>query len=44
MRVLNPDWFVQLGTMSETKWLILGVSAPSPAQTTCEQASRAVAH
>jgi hypothetical protein len=44
MRDLNPDWFVRLGTMSETKWLILGVSAPSPTQAACEQASRAAAH
>ena len=44
MRALNPDWFVQLGTMSETKWLIFGVSAPSPAQAVCEQASRTAAH
>jgi hypothetical protein len=44
MRGLNPDWFVQLGTMSETKWLILGVSAPSPTQAASDQASRAAAH
>jgi hypothetical protein len=41
MRGLNPDWFVRLGTMSETKWLIYGVSAPRPTQAACEQASRA---
>jgi hypothetical protein len=44
MRALNPDWFVQLGTINETKWLIFGVSAPSPAQAACEQASRTAAH
>lgn len=41
MRELNPDWFVQVGTMSETQWLIYGVSAPKPVPGACEEASRA---
>jgi len=41
MRELNPDWFVQVGTMSETQWLVFGVSAPTPAPGACEEASRA---
>lgn len=41
MRELNPDWFVQVGTMSETQWLVYGVSAPKPVPGACEEASRA---
>lgn len=41
MRDLNPDWFVQVGTMSETGWQVYGVSAPKPAAAACEGASRA---
>jgi len=41
VRELNPDWFVQVGTMSETQWLVFGVSAPKPAPGACEEASRA---
>jgi hypothetical protein len=41
MRELNPDWFVQVGSMSETRWLVFGVSAPKPAPGACEEASRA---
>ncbi len=44
MRQLNRDWFVQLGTMSETGWLVYGVSAPPPAPGACEEASRAASH
>jgi hypothetical protein len=41
MRQLNPDWFVQVGTMSETRWLVYGVAAPRPAPGACVEASRA---
>lgn len=41
MRQLHPDWFVPLGTMSETQWLVYGVSAPQPALAACAEASRA---
>jgi hypothetical protein len=41
LRAINPDWFVQLGTMSETNWLVFGVSIPHPTQGVCEEASRA---
>ena len=44
MRELNPDWFVLLGTMSETQWLVYGVSAPNPARAACDQASSAASH
>jgi hypothetical protein len=43
LREINPDWFVQLGTMSETNWLVYGVSVTRPAPTACEEASRAAA-
>jgi hypothetical protein len=41
MRQLNPDWFVQVGTMTETQWIVYGVSAPRPAPGACAEASRA---
>lgn len=44
MREYNPDWFVQLGTMRATQWLIYGVSVPHPTQAACEQASSAASH
>jgi hypothetical protein len=44
MRESNPSWFTQLGTMSETRWLIVGVSAPQPSGAACEEASRAASH
>jgi hypothetical protein len=40
MRQYNPDWFVQLGTMSDTSWLVFGVSVPHPTNLVCEEASR----
>jgi hypothetical protein len=43
-RGLNPDWFVQVGTMSETQWLIYGVSVPTPTRAACDQASREASH
>jgi hypothetical protein len=43
-RELNPDWFVQVGAMSETQWLIYGVSVPTPTQSACDQASREASH
>jgi len=43
LRQYNGDWFVQLGTMSNTKWLVYGVSVPHPAKQACEEASRAAA-
>ena len=44
MREANPSWFTQLGTMSETRWLIYGVSVPQPTGAACEEASRAASH
>jgi hypothetical protein len=44
MRELDPDWFVQVGTMSETQWLIYGASVPNPTQARCKDASRAASH
>jgi hypothetical protein len=41
MRNLNPDWFVALGTLDETHWLVFGVSAPQASRAACEEASRA---
>jgi len=41
MRQLNPGWFVQLGSLDETHWLVFGVSAPPVAEAACEEASRA---
>jgi len=41
LRDLNPGWFVQVGTMSETQWLVYAVSAPKPAPAACGEASRA---
>lgn len=43
LRQYNGDWFVQLGTMSNTNWLVFGVSVPHPTKQACEEASRAVA-
>ena len=40
MREYNPDWFVQLGTMTETRWRVYGVSVPHPTLAACEEASR----
>jgi hypothetical protein len=40
MRQYNPDWFVQLGTMSDPDWLVYTVSVPHPTQTACEEATR----
>lgn len=44
MRDYNPGWFVPLGTMSETRWLIYAVSAPHPTQAACKEASSAASH
>jgi hypothetical protein len=44
MRESNPTWFVQLGTMDNTRWLIYGVSALSPTGAACEEAARATSH
>jgi hypothetical protein len=40
MRQYNPNWFVLLGTMSNTNWLVYGVSVPHPTQQACQEASR----
>jgi hypothetical protein len=40
----NPAWFVQLGTMVETHWVVYGVTVPHPAPAACEEASRAASH
>ena len=40
MREYNPDWFVLLGTMTETRWRVYGVSVPHPTLAACEEASR----
>ena len=44
IRELKPDWFVQVGTMSETQWLVYGVAVPSPSRAVCDQASSATSH
>jgi hypothetical protein len=44
MREFNPAWFVQLGTMADTHWVVYGVSATSPARAACEEAARATSH
>jgi hypothetical protein len=41
MREFNPTWFVQLGTMADTQWVVYGVSTTSPARPACEEAARA---
>jgi len=41
LRQYSGGWFVQLGTMSNTGWLVYGVSVPHPAKQACEEASRA---
>jgi hypothetical protein len=41
MREYNPTWFVELGTMDNTRWLVYGVSAPNPTRAACEEAARA---
>jgi hypothetical protein len=43
LRQYNSDWFVQLGTMSNTNWLVYGVSVAHPTKQACEEASRAAA-
>jgi hypothetical protein len=43
LRQYNGDWFVQVGTMSNTNWLVYGVSVPHPTKQACEEASRAAA-
>lgn len=40
----NPDWFVQLGIMNDTNWLVYAVSVPHPTQQACEEASRTASH
>lgn len=40
LRQYNPEWFGQLGTMSDPNWLVYTVSVPHPTQQTCEEASR----
>jgi hypothetical protein len=40
MRQYNPDWFVQLGTMSDTNWVVYAASVPHPTRQACEEASR----
>jgi hypothetical protein len=40
LRQFNPTWFVLLGTMSNTNWLVYGVSAEHPMKQACEEASR----
>ena len=40
MRQYNPEWFVQLGTLSDPDWVIYAVSVPHPAKQACEEASR----
>lgn len=44
MRETNPNWFTQLGIMSETRWLVYGVSVPQPTADACKEASRAASH
>jgi hypothetical protein len=41
LRQYNGEWFVQLGTMSNTSWLVYGVSVPHPTSQACQEASRA---
>jgi hypothetical protein len=44
LRQANPSWFVLLGTMSNTNWLVYGVSAEHPTRQACEEASRTASH
>jgi hypothetical protein len=44
LREFNPAWFVLLGTMADTNWLIYGVSAGKPTLSACEEAARATSH
>jgi hypothetical protein len=41
LRELNPGWFVEVGTMSETHWIVYVIAAPKPAPDACAEASRA---
>lgn len=37
----NPGWFIQLGSMDEANWTVVGVSAPRPTSADCEAARSA---
>ena len=41
MLVYNPDWFVQLGSMAEARWTVVGVNAPRPSPADCGAARSA---
>lgn len=44
LRQANPNWFVLLGTMSNTNWVVYSVSVEHPTQQVCEEASRTASH